>query len=117
MKESIKSIIQWHEDTFKDATLEGQIKKFNVEYLEYRMSNPKDITELADMFIVACGIARFDYIKSFSRFTLIDEILEFSSFTDSVFRKAVDEKMKINRQRKWNFENGFYQHKPEKKEV
>lgn len=111
MKETIKSIIEWHETTFPDATLEGQIKKFKVEYFEYRMSNPKDITELADMFIVACGIARFDYIKSFSCFTLIDEILESSSFIDADFMKAVDKKMEINRNRKWKFENGSYQHK------
>ena len=111
MAETIKSIIDWHETTFPDATLEAQIKKFKVEYLEYRISNPKDITELADMFIVACGIARFDYIKSFSFFTLIDEILESSSFIDADFMKAVDEKMEKNRKRIFEYNNGMYQHR------
>lgn len=110
-KETIQSIIEWQEQTFPDATLEGQIKKFKIEHLEYSMSHPKDISELADMFIVACGIARFDYIKSFSCFTIIDDILESSSFTDSDFVKAVDDKMAINRKRKWNFQDGQYQHK------
>lgn len=102
MKESIKSIIQWHEDTFKDATLEGQIDKFMKEWQEWQES--RDIYELADMYIVACGIARFDSVLA------IDYFFDISVIGTKGLQEAVDEKMKINRQRKWNFENGQYQH-------
>lgn len=37
MKESIKSIIQWHEITFPDATLLGQKEKYHKEFQEWYM--------------------------------------------------------------------------------
>ena len=55
MKETIKSIIDWHEITFPDATLEGQLEKFKKERKECLDSEFTDISELADMFIVACN--------------------------------------------------------------
>lgn len=113
MKETIKSIIEWHETTFPDATLEGQVEKFKKERQEWLDSNEKDISELADMFIVACGIMRFGRTESAICFGCVGSFLRYSDFTDSDFRKAVDKKMEINRQRKWNFENGQYQHKEE----
>ena len=36
MKESIKSIMEWHEQTFPDATIVGQIHKFQEELKEYK---------------------------------------------------------------------------------
>ena len=55
MIESINTIIEWHKQTFPDATLEGQVKKFKEEYDEY-YAGQQNICELADMFIVACGM-------------------------------------------------------------
>lgn len=110
-KETIAGIIKWHEETFKDATLSGQLLKFNKEYQEWFCSNEKDITELADMFIVACGVARFSCTESAICFAQVNRELGFSDFMTNELEEAINKKMKINRNRKWDFQNGLYQHK------
>ena len=117
MKETIASIILWHEQTFPDATLEGQLGKFRDEKLEYEEEDSKDVfskatlMELADMFIVACGIARFDLLEGLDAF---EEVLHWinncSCFEVPDVMEAVQEKMKINRKRKWSKGKGNYQH-------
>lgn len=114
MAETIKSIIDWHETTFPDATLEGQMHKFDTEHSEFIETERTDIMELADMFIVACGIARFGIIEAMRYFERFDNNFILSAFSSKELEKAINEKMEINRQRKWNFENGVYQHKEEK---
>lgn len=115
MKESIQSIMEWHAKTFPDATLEGQVRKFMKERKEYWQSRSLDIMELADMFIVACGIARFHLLAALSAFAQVYEETHktFNSqyITPEKLEVAIDEKMEINRKRKWNFDNGLYQHK------
>ena len=74
MKETIKSIIEWHEQTFPDATLEGQLEKFEDERVEYGES--ESLEELADLFIVACGIARFDYVVALRAFWFVEKVLD-----------------------------------------
>lgn len=56
-----------HRELFKDVTLMSQITKYSEEYNEmkeatkYIDENPEAFyEELADMFIVACGILRFN---------------------------------------------------------
>lgn len=56
-----------HQELFKDVTLMSQITKFSEEYNEMEEAtkhideNPEAFyEELADMFIVACGILRFN---------------------------------------------------------
>ena len=56
-----------HQELFKDVTLMSQIIKFSEEYNEMEEANvyidedPEAFyEELADMFIVACGILRFN---------------------------------------------------------
>ena len=117
MKETIKSIIEWHEQTFPDATLEGQWEKFRDEELEYEEADNKDVfskaalMELADLFIVACGIARFDLLEGLDAF---EEVLHWtnncSCFEVPDVIEAVKEKMVINRNRKWSVGKGNYQH-------
>lgn len=117
MKETIKSIIEWHEQTFPDATLEGQWEKFRDEELEYEEADNKDVfskaalMELADLFIVACGIARFDLLEGLDAF---EEVLHWinncSCFEVPYVMEAVKEKMQINRNRKWTISKGNYQH-------
>ena len=117
MKETIKSIIEWHEQTFPDATLEGQWEKFRDEELEYEEADSKDVLskstlmELADLFIVACGIARFDLLEGMDAF---EEVLHWinncSCFEVPDVMEAVKEKMKINRKRKWNKVGNNFQH-------
>lgn len=111
MKETIKSIIEWHEQTFPDATLEGQIEKFDDELSEYGES--ECLEELADLFIVACGIARFDFIEALPCFAKVEQLLklwEKISVSRRAFEIAVNEKMQINRKRKWNKIGNTFQH-------
>lgn len=111
MKESIKSIAEWSEHTFPDATLDGQLQKFKDEKREWWDSERDDILELADMFIVACSLTRFNSPEAMFCFGRVEEELCHSAFVTQDLEKAVDEKMAINRKRQWNFSNGQYQHK------
>lgn len=110
MKETIKSIIEWHEQTFPDATLEGQLEKYQDELQELAASNYKDITELADMFIVACGICRFSLSHGMIAFWKVADLTPGILLTKGQFEAAVNEKMQINRKRKWGKGKGNYQH-------
>lgn len=61
MKETIDTIIQWHKETFPDATLDGQIRKFEEETDEFKTATAENkLEELADMVIVSAGIQRFN---------------------------------------------------------
>lgn len=115
MKETMLSIMKWHEETFPDATLDGQLAKYQEEQLEFVDSDCKDLTELADMFIVACGIARFDMHEGA---WAIRDVYEFlvdcvNPASQHDFFRYVDMKMNTNRSRKWEKKEGFYQHNPD----
>lgn len=109
MKETIKSIIEWHEQTFPDATLEGQTTKFADERKEFEQE--PSLEEWSDMFIVACGIARFDSILALHYFSDCFKILERQAIRNIYIQQAVEYKMAINRKRKWGIGKGNYQHK------
>lgn len=115
MKETMYSIMQWHAETFPDATLDGQLAKYQEEQQEWVASDEKDLFELADMFIVACGIARFDMhegawaIKDVYEW-LVDCVNPASQHD---FFRYVDMKMNTNRQRTWHKQNGLYKHNPD----
>ena len=113
MKETIKSIIEWHEQTFPDATLGGQIEKFDDELSEYGES--ECLEELADLFIVACGIARFDNVSALVAFERVCEILKLwrVNYGGPVpLQMAIDNKMTKNRKRVFiHSGQGHYQHK------
>lgn len=115
MKENIASIIQWHTETFPDATLEGQIEKFKDEEKEFylEMMKPDNSTntmlELADMFIVACGIARFSTVDAIMAIYKATKAgLQYPS-GEKLFA-YIDKKTAINRKRKWGCNKGYYQH-------
>ena len=111
MSETIMTIMQWHEETFPDATLDGQRQKYREELSEYVASGEKDIYELADMFIVACGIARFSLKDGTDAFSdVYDWYMAYDSFNDNALWDAINEKMAINRKRKWTKKNGNYKH-------
>ena len=111
--ESIKSIIDWHTETFPEASMDGQITKFLDERVEYTCATTPEerLTEMADCFIVACGIARFNIVYG-SRFfgEAFDMFVEAKDVTIDALQKAIDDKMAINRQRKWGKGKGNYQH-------
>ena len=108
MSETIKSIILWHEQTFPDATLMGQLGKFADERKEFEQE--PSLEEWSDMFIVACGIARFDSILALHYFSDCFKILERQAIRNTYIQQAVDKKMQINRKRKWGIGKGNYQH-------
>lgn len=112
MKETIKSIIEWHEQTFPDATLEGQTDKYNNEYNEYYMAKTKEsiLEELADMFIVTIGILRLDFREGL--FFMNDALRTFydSTYTWGQLEETINKKMQINRKRKWNKIGNKFQH-------
>ena len=119
MKESILSIAQWHKDMFPDATLDGQRLKWMEEKREWKESlRPVtkdlvcgDVKELADMFIVACGLTRFSDAEAMFCFGSVVRELCSSLFTTSDLENAIDEKMERNRARIWEKQaNGSYHH-------
>lgn len=119
MKESILSIAQWHKDTFPDATLDGQKLKWIEETYEWKKSlHPAtedfvrgDLDELADMFIVACGLTRFSNTEAMFCFGSVEQELYDSLFSQSDLEEAIDKKMERNRARIWKKQDdGSYHH-------
>lgn len=112
MSETIQTIIDWHTQAFPDVTLNDQVAKYREESKEWVDSNYMDVFELADMFIVACGIARFDIYRGMFYLTDIYEWLNADiPFDTDEFIDAVNEKMKENRKRTWKKQdNGSYHH-------
>jgi lipopolysaccharide/colanic/teichoic acid biosynthesis glycosyltransferase len=111
--ETIETIIQWHKETFPDTTLEEQWHKFELEMEEFDKAKSYDnkVKELADMFIATCGIARFSLSFSLIFFSIIYKKLKhLESKQELNFDKAINDKMAINRKRKWHKVNGEYRH-------
>ncbi len=123
MNETIQTIIEWSTDAFPDATVRGQIKKFKEEKEEWRKTLSTrggplwtgDISELADMFIVAAGLGRLDPFESMFCMCTVAKELESSIFATRDLRDAVNAKMAINRARRWRSENGQYKHEKDEK--
>lgn len=109
MKETTDTIMRWHAATFPQATLAGQLEKFEEERQEYaKAKRNTKLEEAADMYIVACGISRFDsYLGALAMAEMTDV---FSHHDKRNIQKAIDKKMAINRKRSWNCNNGYYKH-------
>ena len=124
-KELIKDVMDWHEETFPDATGSGQLAKLNEEVNEYVAIRTDDfgvgVEELADIFIVGCGLSRFSNPGALMAFGFVyKECVDYhKNFGEDVvyylnwLSAAVVQKMEINRQRKWNKGNGVYKHTEE----
>jgi hypothetical protein len=113
MSENIASIIKWHEQTFPDATLEGQIEKFDdevKEFYEAELLSDEAATELADCFVVGCGMARFSFLFAMNAFSFVFDYLVDEDEFAKKFLSAVENKMQTNRQRKWNKIGNKFQH-------
>lgn len=104
--------MKWHEKAFPDATLEGQVAKYQEELKEWTDSNCQDVSEFADMFIVACGVARFDiYRGMFYLNDIYEWLISDIPFGDDEFIDAVNVKMGKNRNRVWEkTKKGLYHH-------
>ena len=114
--EDVASIIKWHKDVFSHADFEGQVKKWEEEYSEFLTARTNNdatemVSELADLFIVACGIMRFNLIQGCQRMLLWNELRYTHGWSYSTCQEAINKKMKKNRARKWNYlGNGNYHH-------
>lgn len=115
MNESIKTIMDWHQQTFKDTKLESQMSKYEDEEAEFRGATPEskeELMELADLTIVACGIMRFDGLIGFTFLKDVFDKLSLTKYSPAVLWDAVEQKMLKNRNRVWQKHGGKYQHKP-----
>lgn len=113
MKETIKSIIEWHEQTFPDTTIRGQIEKWFDEEKEFKQTiqgTDEEIYELADLVIVSAGIMRFNYGQGFDFLSRTLQYMIDADYIGTVLWEVVEEKMAISRQRKWGKSKGKYQH-------
>lgn len=104
-------VADWNKRTFRDATRAGQLEKLEEELDEYRNSqNREEATkELADVFIVVGGLIRFNSrIGCYFQNTMFEHLKTASLERLST---AIEEKMEINRNRKWHKTgNGKYHH-------
>lgn len=102
-----------HEETFKDITLEAQLDKFVDEQEEYKEADNclEEARELADMIIVAAGIARFAprFVENVIKPYINEKIGEENNMHSLICYMAL-EKSLINKGRKWGKKNGKYQH-------
>lgn len=114
MGKIIREIAEWHEQTFKEESLNGQSGKFLEELIEFFDEDDpeKAVTELADCFIVACGIWRFSKVDALPAFINIENIMHNRGISYEELTNAINKKMEINRSRNWEKNGeGSYQHK------
>lgn len=104
-------IAKVHEYLFYETNLESQMKKYKDECVEYDEAGEEDrLEELADMFICACGIERFDYTIGTHLQKYVLELHSSQYKKDQILEKVV-EKMNILQTRSWKKDNkGYYQH-------
>lgn len=112
MSETVESIAKWHKETFPGSTLEAQNDKFVKEFEEWRESGYQDILEIADMYIVACGLKRFSELAFTACMTIITCECYKQGITTQMLENAVNKKMEVNRKRIFEYNNGMYQHRP-----
>lgn len=102
-------IAAWHQKTFPDTGLEGQIAKLEEEKKEWEAS--KDLMELADIYIVACGLTRYSSAYSMMAFHFVEEECMLNAIFHKDLLEAVDKKMGINYNRVWKAtKEGSYHH-------
>lgn len=109
----LNSIKRWHEKTFPDVTLSGQLAKLEEEICESLKVSKKDkvafFEEIADVLIVCAGLRRFNSkigisIENNYLNTATPDVL-------SVIDLAIMQKMNKNRKRKWEkIEDGRFHH-------
>ena len=115
--ETIDSVIAWHRETFPNATASGQLDKWEEEYTEFRDAcrcgtTYEQIDELVDLFIVACGIMRFNTETGCYKLAHCCELRRLHRFYMPTFYERLNAKMAKNRARKWEYTgDGNYHHK------
>ena len=95
-----KKIADWHTVTFKDADKAGQLLKLDEEFDEWRAETAdpeKQITELADCFIVASALW-FRFEAAIGMFTC-KAIVKHCADADGELYDAIVAKMEVNKER------------------
>ena len=95
-----KKIADWHTVTFKDADKAGQLLKLDEEFDEWRAETAdpeKQITELADCFIVASALW-FRFEAAIGMFTC-KAIVKHCADADGELYDAIIAKMEVNKER------------------
>lgn len=92
-----KKIADWHTVTFKDADKAGQLLKLN-EWMAETADPEKQITELADCFIVASALW-FRFESAIGMFTC-KAIVKHCADADGELYDAVVAKMEVNKERR-----------------
>lgn len=103
-------IIKWHKTRFPDATLEGQLVKLEEKFTEWMAATGVEDSgkELADIFIVCCGLARW---KSVTGKIITMGLLNDLTHYNDVFYKQVCNKHQKNKARIWQkTAEGTYHH-------
>lgn len=100
-------IKEWHEKTFPDATLSGQLIKLEEELkeLDEAQSVEESLKEMADVYIVCCGLDRWD--------SKVSEILQlhFITVITEDLVKAIKAKHEKNLKRVWvKTQEGTFHH-------
>ena len=114
--ETIDSVVSWHRKTFPNATVKGQLDKWDEEYAEFRDACRhgtilEQIKELVDLYIVACGIMRFHTEAGCAKMLHWCELRKQHAFFLPTVLEELNKKMKKNRARKWEYlGNGNYHH-------
>lgn len=110
----INVIMAWHQRTFEECDFFMQLQKWDEELKEikdYNVETDDFMLELADLFIVASGMRRFNREVSQAMFKYI--IKNYKPFFIKL-PEFIDKKMEINRSRTWEIKNGVYRHKIKK---
>ncbi len=103
-----------HEYLFDDTNLKSQMKKYTEEYKEFENAKNREerIEELADCYIVAIGIERFDYSFGTILKDHIKNIAKVFEISEEEFYVAIVEKTKKLQERVWDRDNeGYYKHR------
>ena len=106
MEKLENEIIEWHTQTFPDATMEGQLIKLEEEMNELANAENKEeeLKEAADVYIVLCGLKRWN--------CQIGKFITHYWFVPALtLYKAVVQKMNKNKARTWaKTTEGSYHH-------
>ena len=110
--ELANKVSEVHKQLFPNATLKTQCAKFEEEYEEYKQAQGIEaLEELADLFIVACGIYNFNKAIGTLIYSNIVKKLQTDLEAFKAFKEAVCEKMNKNQKRVWaEIETGYYKH-------
>ena len=100
-------ITKEHIELFPRATAESQFLKMEEELLEWENAkDPEHIrNELADIFIVCCGLNRW-FPKTAETIALY-----YTGGLDDVLEDVVNKKWNVNQLREWVWDGKTYKHK------